>query len=150
MNTLMKRTNGFPAMSSFFDDFFTKDLFDWNDKNFSAIGSTLPSVNVKENNEAFCIELAAPGMNKESFKIELDKNVLTITGEQKDEQQEKEDTRYTRREFSYQSFSRSFRLPAEVVEGEKIEARYNDGILYIAIPKKEWAKPQPAKTIQIQ
>lgn len=151
MNTLMKRSNGFPATSSFFDDFFTKEFFDWNDKNFSAIGSTLPSVNVKENNEAFGIELAAPGMRKESFKIELDKNVLTITGEHKQEENsEKEMPRYTRREFSYQSFSRSFRLPAEVVEGEKIEARYSDGILYVMIPKKESAKPQPAKTIQIK
>lgn len=150
MNTLMKRSNGFPAMSSFFDDFFTKDFFDWNDKNFSEIGSTLPSVNIKENEGAFWIELAVPGLRKEDFKIELDKNVLTISGEHNRSEEAGKEQRYTRREFSYKSFSRSFMLPAEVVEGDKIEARYQDGILHIAVPKKESARPQPAKTIQIQ
>lgn len=150
MNTPMKRNNGFPVVGSFFDDFFTKDLFDWNDKHFSTAGATLPSVNVKENGEGFHIELAAPGMRKEDFRIELDKNMLTISGEHKEQQEEGEQQRYTRREFSYQSFSRSFRLPAEVVENDKIEARYADGILHLVLPKKETAKPQPAKTISVQ
>lgn len=151
MNTIIKRNNLFPAFGNFFDDFFTKDLFNWNDKNFAGSGATLPSVNVKENDNEFAIELAAPGMKKEDFKIELNNHVLTISSEQKEEHEEKDKAgKYTRREFNYRSFSRSFTLPAETVESEKIEAAYKDGILNISIPKKETAKPQPVKTIAIQ
>lgn len=151
MNTLIKRSNSFPAFGNFFDDFFSKDLFNWNDKHFTVSGATLPSVNVKETDDAFAIELAAPGMKKEDFNIELNKHVLTISSEQKEEHEEKDKNgKYTRREFNYHSFSRSFNLPAEVVESEKIEAVYKDGILNITVPKKEVAKPQPVKTIAIQ
>ncbi len=151
MNSLMKRNNVFTGFSNFFDDFFTKDLFDWNDKNFTAMGNTLPSVNVKETENEFEIELAAPGMKKDDFRIELDKHILTISSEHKEEKEEKsKKDNYTRREFNYQSFSRSFTLPAEVVESDKIEASYRDGILHIMVPKKETAKPQPVKSIAIK
>ena len=151
MTTLVKRNNLFPAFGNFFDDFFSKDLFDWNNKNFTATGSTLPSVNVKETEAGFDIELAAPGMKKEDFKIELDKHVLSISSEKKEEHEEKDKNgTFTRREFNYESFSRSFTLPAEVVESDKIEAAYKDGILHIQVPKKEAAKPQPAKSIAVQ
>lgn len=151
MNTMMKRNNGFPVMGSLLDDFFSKDLFDWNANNFSQAGTTLPSVNVRADADAFHIELAAPGMSKEDFRIELDKQVLTITGKRKEAHAEDPaQHRYTRREFSYQSFSRSFRLPSEVVENDRIEARYEAGILQITLPKKETAKPQPPKTIAVQ
>jgi len=151
MSTLMRRNGLSPVLSNFFDDFFTKDLFDWNDKNFTATGSTLPSVNVKEDENRFEIELAAPGMKKEDFRIELDKNLLSIAAEQKEEHSEKnEQGKYTRKEFNYQSFSRSFTLPADVVESDKIEAAYKDGILRILVPKKEKAKQQLFKSITVK
>jgi HSP20 family protein len=147
----MKRNSMMPGFNNFFDDFFSRDLFDWNDKNFTAMGNTLPSVNVRETENEFEIELAAPGMKKDDFKIELDKHLLTISSEKKEEQEEKDKKgNYTRREFYYRSFSRSFTLPAEVVESDKIEASYKDGILHIAVPKKEAAKPQPVKKIAVK
>lgn len=150
MTTLVRRNNLLPSFNNFFDDFFSKDLFDWNDKNFTVSGSTLPSVNVKETENDFNIELAVPGMKKEDFKIELDKHVLTISSEKKEEHEEKDKNgKYTRKEFNYQSFSRSFTLPANTVENEKIEASYKDGILHITVPKKEVAKPQPARSIAV-
>ncbi len=150
MSTLIRRNNMVPVLNNLFDDFFSKDLFDWNDKNFSATGNTLPSVNVKETENDFSIELAAPGMTKEDFKIQLDKHILTISSEKREEQEEKTNNgKYTRKEFNYQSFSRSFTLPAEIVESAKIEASYKDGILNILVPKKEAAKPQPVRNIAI-
>ncbi len=147
----MRRHNLNPAFNNLFDDFFTKDLFDWNDKNFSSMDSTLPSVNVKQNDNEFEIELAAPGMKKKDFKIELDKNLLTISAEQKEEHEEKNGNgKYTRREFNYQVFSRSFTLPGDVVQSDKIEAEYKEGILHIVVPKNERAKPQPAKSITVK
>lgn len=149
MTTLMKRNSMFP-LNSFFDDFFSKDLFDWNDKNFTAAGNTLPSVNVKETENEFEIELAIPGMRKEDFKIELDKHVLTISYEQGQEKEEKnDDGKYTRREFNYSSFSRSFTLPADVFESDKIVAGYKDGILQIKVPKRIGSKPQSVKSIAV-
>lgn len=146
MATLMRRnpTNG---LNSFFDDFFTKDLFNWNDRNFADIGNTMPSVNVRETDREFDIELAVPGMKKEDFKISLNRNMLTISSEQQSEKEEKEEG-YSRREFNYQSFSRSFSLPAEVVDGQHIDAKYADGILYITVPKKEIKSPE-IKTIEV-
>src|SRR5262249_35370046 len=98
MANLMRRSMN-PSFSNLFDDFFTKDLFDWNDKNFSGMDSTLPSVNVKQDDNEIEIELAAPGMKKEDFKIELEKNLLTISAEQKQEHEEKnKNGKYSRRE----------------------------------------------------
>lgn len=121
--------------NSLFDDFFNGDLFD---VNASKSGNfTMPSVNVKETEQNFEIQLAAPGMKKADFNINIDKNLLTISSEMKTENEEKdEEGRFTRREFNYQSFKRSFALP-ETVEQEKIEAAYEEGILKISIPKKE-------------
>jgi len=151
MSNLMRSNSLNPALNNFFDDFFAKDLFDWNDKNFSGTDSTLPSVNVKQTDNEFEIELASPGIKKQDFKIELDKNLLTISAEQKEEREEKnKNEKYTRREFNYRSFSRSFTLPADVVQSDKIEAEYKDGILHITIPKNERAKPQPAKSIAVK
>ena len=93
--------------------------------------------------------MAAPGMNKDDFKVELDGNLLTIVSEKNQENEVKEGERYSRREFSYQSFQRSFQLPKEVVDADKIEAKYENGVLRLLIPKKEEAKPRPPKTIQI-
>lgn len=151
MKTLV-RTNGslFPSMPSLLNDFFTDDWFNSSLANWRSSGATLPAVNVKETNDDFRIEVAAPGMKRDDFKVELDNNVLTISSHREDRREEKDqDNNYTRREFSYQSFQRSFTLPEDKVEGEKIAARYVDGILHITVPKKEEAKVKPAKQIAV-
>lgn len=145
--TLARRTNMF--LPSFWDNFLSKDLMDWGSSNFSTTDTTLPAVNVKESDESFEIEVAAPGMNKEDFKVNLENNVLTISSEKREERKEEEKGRYTRREFSYQSFQRSFTIPENLVEGDKIAAKYCDGVLCIHLPKKEEVKPKPAREIQI-
>lgn len=142
--TLVKSNtwNNFPTLLS---DFFDNDnVFTnrWFEKEF-----TLPAVNIKEKNNEFNIELAAPGFNKNDFKINVDENVLTISAETKDEKKS-EDERYTKKEFSYNSFSRSFTLP-QTVNAEKIDASYNDGILKLTVPKKEEAKTNNKKEIKI-
>lgn len=108
---------------------------------------TLPKVNIRDEAEGFELELAVPGMKKEDFKIEVDSDVLTISSERKDETQEKSE-HYTRREFFQSSFKRAFTLP-DSVDGSKIDATYEDGILKLALPKKEEAIPQPKRTISI-
>ena len=146
--SIIKRNEFFPGLS-LFDDFFVRDVGNWGVNNNSSTNTTIPLVNIKETNENFEVEMAAPGMNKEDFKVELDGNVLTITSERKDENEVKEGERYSRREFSYQSFQRLFQLPKEVVDADKIEAKYENGVLRLVIPKKEEAKPRPPKMIQI-
>lgn len=152
METLVKRNGLFPLVpvNTFFDDLFTKDIFDWTDRNFSSIGSNLPSVNLKETDDLLKIELAAPGMKKEDFKVEIDNNTLLISSEK---EEEKEETRkkdnYIRKEFNYQSFFRSFSLP-EYIDESKIEANYKDGILHIDIAKKEGGKRKTTKRIAIK
>ena len=147
--TLIKRTDSnFPSIPSFIDNLFSRDWMDWSNLNFSSTNTTLPAVNVRESENEYELEVAAPGMKKDSFKVNLDKDQLTISSEWKDEKKEK-DGDYTRREFSYQSFQRSFTIPDNLVDGEKISAKYNDGILNIKLPKREEAKPKPAREIKI-
>lgn len=143
---LARNSNLFPSI---LDRFFDGEAFDWSNRNFSNTNTTLPSVNIKENQDAFTVELAAPGFEKGDFKIELNNNLLTISSEKKVENETKEGEYFTKREFSYQSFSRSFTLP-NVADGEKIAANYENGILSVAIPKKEEAKPKPARMIEIK
>lgn len=142
MNNLSRR-------NSFFDDFFTKDLMDFNRRPFAENSLTIPSVNVKEEENRFEIQVAAPGIKKQDFKINLDRNVLRISSENKSENEEVDkDGKFTRREFNYSSFSRSFTLP-EQVETDRIEATYEDGILKVSVPKKEIQSPT-LKTIEIK
>jgi HSP20 family protein len=148
--TLVRRTNrNYPSLPSFFDNFFTNDLMDWGSSNFSSPETTLPAVNVKETDEAFEIEVAAPGMHKNDFKISIDNHMLVISSEKKEEKTEEEKGNYTRKEFSYQSFQRSFTIPEGKVEGEKISAKYCDGILCVILPKNEEVKPKPVREIKI-
>ena len=133
---------------SVFDPFFDTDLFDWANRNYSETNTTVPSVNIKENADAFNVEMAVPGFDKKDFKIALDHNVLTISSEKKVENNHKNGEHFTRREFSYQSFSRSFTLP-EAANGDKISAKYENGILNVEIPKREEAKPKPMRQIAI-
>jgi HSP20 family protein len=143
------RNGNFPAISNLFDDFFTRDLWNWGMSNNSSTNSTVPAVNIRENNESFIVEMAAPGLKKEDFKVELDGNTLTISSEHKEEHEEKEGERFARREFSYQSFQRSFQLSKDVVDIDAIEAKYENGVLNLVIPKKEEAKQRPPRMIQI-
>jgi len=144
--SLVKFSNQFPTL---FDRFFDNDLFDWSNKNFSLTNTTLPSVNILEDDSSYEVEMAAPSLNKDDFKIELNNDVLTISSEKKNENETKEGQRYTRKEFSYQSFSRSFTLP-DSVDSDKIKAKYENGVLKVTIPKREDAKPRPVKQIAIE
>jgi HSP20 family protein len=147
--TLIRSNSFLPTVPSFFDDFFTRDLFDWGTKNNSLTNTTLPSVNIIENNDAFMVEMAAPGMEKKDFAIELENDMLTISSVKEMENELKEGDHYTRKEFSYQSFKRTFHLPKSVVEISKINAKYDNGILSVLIPKKEEAKALPPRKIKI-
>ena len=153
MGTLMKSNRSFmPTIPSFFDDMLTRDWFNWPlNQNANASNGSVPAVNVKETNDAFELEVVAPGMNKQDFKIELDNNLLVITAQKENEHEEKDEKgNYTRREFSYQTFTRSFSLPERLVKGDEIAARYHDSILHITVPKAEDAKVKPAKQIAIE
>jgi len=112
-------------------DFFNEDFF----PTYNRPSTSLPAVNIREDEKAFYLELAVPGMNKNDLKIEVKDDVLTISAEQKEEKQEDFEG-YKRREFSYNSFCRSFYLPDDV-NGEKIGAAYKDGILNVEIPRLE-------------
>ena len=142
---LVRNSNQVPSL---LDRFFDGEMFDWSHRNFSNTNTTLPSVNIKDNADAFTVEVAAPGFVKADFKIELNRNLLTISSDKKVESETKEGEVFTKREFSYQSFTRSFTLP-QIADGDKIEASYDNGILTVLIPKREEAKPKPARMIEI-
>jgi HSP20 family protein len=148
--SIIRRADLFPVMNSLFDDFFTRDLWNWGNNSQSSTNTTIPAVNIRETNENFEVEMAAPGMTKNDFKIELDGNLLTISSEKQEQREEKEGEKYSRREFSYQSFQRSFQLQKDVVDADKIEAKYENGVLHLVIPKKEDAKQKPPKMIEIR
>lgn len=138
--------NNFPTL---FDDFLNRDIFNWGLTNFSDTNTTIPAVNIKETPDNYEVEMAAPGMTKKDFRVQLEGNTLTISSERATEKEEKEDVRYTSREFSYQSFSRTFNLQKDVVDTENIQAKYEDGVLHLLIPKKEQAKQKQPKLIEI-
>lgn len=108
---------------------------------------SFPAVNVLETENAFKIELAAPGLKKEDFKVNIHENSLTISTEKKEETEETAG-KYTRKEFNFSSFKRTFTLPKSV-DSEKIVATYNDGVLGLELPKKEEAKPKEPRLIEI-
>lgn len=148
--TLVKRNGSLlNQMPMLFDDFFNRDLFNWGNLNFSETNTTIPAVNIKETADNYEVEVAAPGMNKKDFKVELNGNNLSISSEKSSQQEQREDERYSRREFSYQSFQRTFTLQKDVVDSDKIEAKYENGLLHLLIPKKEEAKQKPPRLIEI-
>ena len=127
---------------SLFDDFF-KPWNEWfDDKNFFNRVNSVPSVNITENSNSYNVALAAPGLKKEDFKIDVEGNMLTISSEKEDKREEK-DEKYTRKEYSYSSFSRSFTLPEDVKE-DAIDARYENGVLNLMLPRKENGKKTTA------
>lgn len=133
--TLTKFGEGFPTL---FGDFFRpwNDLFDKSD----FVGRTLqvPAVNIKETTDDYSLSLAVPGMKKDDFKIDMEGNMITVSCEKEESKEEKE-AKYTRNEYNFTSFSRSFTLPDEINK-EKIDARYENGILKLVLPKKEEVK----------
>ena len=149
MSIIKRNGTSLGSFPTFFNDFVTKDLWNWGMENNSSTGTTIPAVNIKENNENFVVEMAAPGMKKDDFKVELNGNTLTITSDKNFEEESKEGERYMRKEFSYQSFTRVFTLSKDVVDAEKIEARYENGLLQLLIPKKEEVKQRGPRLIQI-
>lgn len=144
--SLAKTTLDFPTWSNWIDNFFNSELPSVFTANFNT-GMTLPKVNVKETTDAYWVEMAVPGMKKSDFHIDLDNQLLSISTEVNQEEETKENN-YTRQEFGYSSFKRTFTLP-ESVDDSKINASYNDGILSVHLPKKEEAKRKPARTIKI-
>ncbi|RMG83209.1 MAG: Hsp20/alpha crystallin family protein [Bacteroidetes bacterium] len=131
----------------FFDDFFKSEFPALSQMNFSAEGSTMPAVNIKETDKTYELEVAAPGMDKKDFNVQIENGVMTISAQKEMENEQKEDN-FTRREFSYTSFQRSFTLP-EGADDANVEAKYKDGILRIVLPKKPEAQAQSAKKIKI-
>lgn len=146
MNTINNRKRYFPAIPSFFEELPRHPFFNWGNTN--ADEETVPSVNIRETKDNFEVEMAAPGMEKKDFQIELDGNRLTISSEKEYSEEDKEEG-YSRREFSYRSFQRSMMLPKDVVDEDKIQASYKNGLLHITIPKRENAKQRSAKRIEV-
>lgn len=146
--SLIKR-NEANWLPSVFDDMFKTDWLGGT-TNVNSIGTSIPAVNIFESDDNFMVAVAAPGKTKEDFNIELDNDVLTISSEEKQENETSDKKgRFTRKEFSYTNFKRAFSLP-ETVDSEKISAAYNSGVLEITLPKKEEAKVQPKRMIEIE
>lgn len=133
---LTRTSDLFPSL---FDDFFKpwNEVFG-NSGSFITRALTVPAVNITEEKDGYKVSLAAPGLKKEDFKIDIEGNLLTISCE-KEENKEEQGARHTRREYNYSSFSRSFTLPEDVKQ-DKIEATYSGGELHLMLPKKEEAK----------
>ncbi len=137
------RWNHKPTVANPLEKFFNEDF----DNFFARPNRNLPATNIQETDNEFVLDIAAPGMDKKDFKVNLDENVLSISTEKKDEKKEENDN-YTRREFAYDSFCRSFTLP-DTVDIDKIKADYKDGILRINLPKREEAKVTKNREIKI-
>jgi len=126
-----------------FDKAFTRHpkRYDWNQFVQN------PSVNISESDDQFLIELAAPGLSKEDFELKIEKDLLTVSSK-KEESSEEKDGKFTRREFNFTSFTRSFHLP-EIVDNDAIKASYSEGILKIQLPKNVELIKEKVKTIEI-
>ncbi len=139
--SVVKRNNSvFPALMN---ELFKPDWFG----GLESATTYLPAVNIKDNEANFELELSVPGRKKEDFNIEIDKDVLTVSSEVRTDE-EKKGENYTRKEFTFSSFKRSFTLP-ETVDSEKIEAHYENGILSFVLPKKAEALPKPKRLIEL-
>ena len=142
MNIVKKNVD----LPSIFDELFPADWFGGIANQVASTTNT-PAVNIKETDNDFILEVAAPGKVKEDFVLSLDHDVLTISTEEKKENEEVKDN-YTRREFSYASFKRSFKLP-QTINKKEINATYTNGILNVVLPKREEDKVKPKRTIEI-
>jgi len=142
---LVKTNHSTPIIPNVFNEL----LKDMNLLNFSDTNSNIPAVNVNETVDDFVVSVAVPGLDKKDFIIDLEKDILTISSEKNAEKEVKKNN-YTHKEYSYQSFKRSFTLPKNTVDNEKVTAKYINGELIINIPKREEAKPKPARLIEIK
>lgn len=137
------------SMPTFVDRFFNSDPFALADDLLNREQRFVPAVNIRETEQAFVVELAAPGRKREDFKIEVHDKVLSISSERKEQKEEKDaQGKYTRREFGYERFNRAFTLPEQVAD-EHIQARYEAGVLHIELPKKEEARQKSPRLIDI-
>ncbi len=145
------KTNGnlLTLFTSLFDDFLNRDVYNWGMSNYSDTNTTIPKVNIKETPDNYVVEVAAPGMSKKDFRVQVEGNMLTISSEKETQKEETNDVKYLSREFSFQSFSRTFNLQKDVIDAENIEAKYEDGILHLLVPKKEIAKQKQPRLIEI-
>lgn len=141
--SLIKRPE-WPLANTWLSDFFDNRFSDSD----LLRNQSLPAVNVKETENTFEIEVAAPGLSKKDFKVTADHGVLTISSE-KEEQKERKDEAYTRMEFSFSSFTRSFALPNNV-NAEEIKAKYEEGVLKLSVAKKNITPAKPTKTIEVR
>jgi len=142
-NRITEKGGFFPSLWS---DIFKDNTFspeNWLRNTFSL----LPAVNIRENEHSFVMDIAAPGFEKKDFKIDIDKGFITI-GAHKEQRNDQTKDNFTRKEFSFESFSRSFALPENVLE-EKIDAVYNNGMLQLTVPKKEKSEAFPKKTVAV-
>lgn len=149
MTALLKRESLLPTWTNnLFDTgrFLSPQLFNFDRDRFD-FANRVPSVNITENEKEFKIEMAAPGLERKDFKVEVEDGMLCISSEKKEESKE-EKKNYTRREYSYNSFSRSFTLP-DNSSPDKINAKYENGVLHISLPKKEVTVSKPAKEIKV-
>ena len=145
--TLIRTSNR--VYPNVFNQLFNRELLDFSNLGISADDATLPAVNILEDEHRILIEVAAPGLKKEDFQLQLDQNLLTVSSEVADENKESGD-HYSRREFRYRFFRRQFNIPVEIINGEGIQATYQDGILLLTLPKRDELKPKPARSIEIQ
>ena len=136
---MIAKKSDFPFFPTLVDEIF---------RDFSTTKSTLPAVNIIETENFFSVEVAIPGLSKEDVKINVENNVLTISSEKKTKKENTADN-YTRKEYSYTSFKRSFNLPKDIIDSNKISAAHKNGELIITVPKIEKVVPK-AKLIEIQ
>lgn len=146
--SLIKSNRNKDFFPSVFSDLFDDDRFLGRDFFNKTWGDWVPAVNVKESNTEFSIEMAAPGFEKADFRISAENDVLTVSAEKKVETT-KEDEKFTRKEFSFNSFRRSFTLPQNT-NAEKIEAKYENGLLRLLVPKKEVTPAPKRKDVEVK
>ncbi len=134
------------TFTNLMDDVFNRSISDLVGSDFSV---TTPSVNITESTDTFTIELAAPGLDKKDFNIFVEKDQLVISASNEVKNEDREELKWTRKEFNYTTFKRSFHL-TDAVDAENINAEYNKGILTLVLPKKEEIKVKAPKTIEIK
>lgn len=139
-----KEDDLFPTFTSFFDDFWGKDLYSG-----VAKGTTVPAVNIHEGKDHFLVEVAAPGLTKDDFKVNIENNVLTISADKEDKKEEKEGQKVTLREFNFMSFKRSFTIPNTVL-AENISATYANGVLKLSLPKMKEHMETESREIAVE
>jgi len=142
---LLKKNDSLPVFPTLFNDLFDR----WDSPAYAKTTRSIPAVNVQENDDAFVLSIAVPGMEKEDFKIDLDQDVLSISSEKSEENEESKDN-YTRKEYSYSSFVRRFTLPKDSILEDNIEATYTQGELKITLPKREEVKPKALRAIEVK